>query len=53
MCVLPTKEKTRQTRAKMDPGFQMLFTGTKLGSLNEKEKAFLALAYQKSLVALK
>jgi sucrose-6-phosphatase len=51
--VLPTKEKTRQTRAKMDPGFQMLFTGTKLGSLNEKEKSFLTLAYQKALVALK
>ena len=50
---LPTKEKTRQTRTKMEPGFQMLFTDTKLGSLNEKEKTFLTLAYQKALIALK
>jgi len=50
---LPTKEKTRQTRTSMDPQFQMLFTGTKLGSLNEKEKAFLGVAYEKALVALK
>ncbi len=53
VCVLPTKEKTRQKRADMTPGFQMLFTGTKLGSLNEKEKAFLATSYEKALVALK
>ncbi len=53
VATLPTKEKTRQTRTKMDPGFQMLFTGTKAGSLNEKEKSFLGLAYQKALVALK
>ncbi len=53
VCVLPTKEKTRVTRAKMEPGFQMLFTGTKLGSLTDKEKAFLGTAYEKALVALK
>jgi sucrose-6F-phosphate phosphohydrolase len=52
VCVLPTKEKSRQTRAKMEPGFRMLFTGTKLGSLNDKEKAYLATAYEKALVAL-
>jgi sucrose-6F-phosphate phosphohydrolase len=53
ICVLPTKEKTRLTRARMAPGFQMLFTGTKLGSLTDKEKSFLGLAYEKALVALK
>jgi sucrose-6F-phosphate phosphohydrolase len=53
VATLPTKEKTRQTRTTMEPGFQMLFTGTKLGSLNEKEKSFLTLAHQKALVALK
>jgi len=53
ICVLPTKEKTRLTRAKMEPGFQMLFTGTKLGSLTDKEKSFLRIAYEKALVALK
>ncbi len=53
VCVLPTKENSRVTRAKMAPGFRMLFTDTKLGSLNEKEKAFLATAYEKALVALR
>jgi sucrose-6F-phosphate phosphohydrolase len=52
VCVLPTKEKTRQTRAKMEPGFRMLFTDTKLGSLNDKEKVFLATAYEQALLAL-
>src|SRR5882757_8824376 len=52
VCVVPTKEKTRQTRAKMEPGFRMLFTGTKLGSLSDKEKVFLATAYEKALFAL-
>ena len=39
--VLPTKEKTRVTRDPDDgPGLrQMLFTGTKLGSLSDKEKS--------------
>ena len=53
ICVLPTKEKTRVTHATMERGFQMLFTGTKLGSLTQKEKDFLALAYEKALVALR
>lgn len=53
VCVLPTKEKTRLKRTDMAPGFQMLFAGTKLGSLNDKEKAFLATAYDQALVALK
>lgn len=53
ICVLPTKEKTRLTRAKMEPGFRMLFTGTKLGSLNDKERAFLATAHEQALVALR
>ncbi len=53
VCVLPTKERTRVRRADMAPGFQMLFTGTKLGTLTEKEKAFLATAYEKALAALR
>lgn len=53
VCVLPTKERTRQQAAELDPGFQMLFTGTKLASLNEKEKAFVATAYGKALDALR
>ncbi len=51
--VLPTKEKTRLKSVDMEPGFRMLFTGTKLGSLTEKEKSFLGIAYEKALVALK
>jgi len=53
VCVLPTKEKTRQQQKDMEPGFRMLFSGTKLGSLTEKEKAFLATAYDQALVALR
>ncbi|MBI3885224.1 MAG: HAD-IIB family hydrolase [Opitutae bacterium] len=53
VAVLPTKEKTRLRRADMAPGFQMLFTGTKLGSLSERERAFLATAHAQALVALK
>ncbi|HEY8996195.1 MAG TPA: HAD-IIB family hydrolase [Lacunisphaera sp.] len=52
VCVLPTKEKTRQTPAKMEPGFRMLFNGTRLRSLNDKEKLYLATAYEKALLAL-
>ncbi|MBL9213944.1 MAG: HAD-IIB family hydrolase [Opitutaceae bacterium] len=53
VCVVPTKEKTRVTRAEMAPGFRMLFTGTRLGSLSEKERAFLATAYGQALAALR
>ncbi len=53
VCVLPTKEKTRLKRTDMDPGFRMLFTGTKLGSLSDKEKAFVATGYEMALVALR
>ncbi|MEJ1972645.1 MAG: HAD-IIB family hydrolase [Lacunisphaera sp.] len=53
VCIIPTKEKTRVRRADMEPGFRMLFTGTKLGSLTDKEKDFLATAYEKALVALR
>jgi sucrose-6F-phosphate phosphohydrolase len=50
---LPSREKTRLTRPEMTPGDRMLFTGTKLGLLSEKERAFLATAYEKALVALR
>lgn len=51
--VLPPKERTRLKRAQMEPGFRMLFTSTKLGSLTEKERAFLATAHERALAALK
>jgi len=50
--VVPTKEKTRVKRADMTPGFRMLFSGTKLGSLSDKEKVFVTTAYEKALFAL-
>ncbi|MDB6113166.1 MAG: glycogen debranching protein, partial [Lacunisphaera sp.] len=53
VCVLPTKEETRASRSDLTPGFQMLFTGTHLGSITDQEKAFLVTAYEKALVALK
>jgi len=53
VCNLPTKEKTRLKPKDMEPGFRMLFTGTKLGSLTDKEKTFLGTAYDQALVALK
>ncbi len=53
VCVLPTKEQTRVTHAQMAPGFRMLFTGTRLGSINEKEKQFLVTGYEQALAALK
>ncbi|MBL9217948.1 MAG: HAD-IIB family hydrolase [Opitutaceae bacterium] len=53
VCVLPTKEKTRVLRDAMAPGFRLLFTGTKLGSLTDKEKDFLATAHQHALAALR
>jgi len=53
ICVLPTHEQTRQKVGDMEPSFRMLFSGTKLGSLNDKEKNYLSGAYQKALAALK
>jgi sucrose-6F-phosphate phosphohydrolase len=53
VCVLPTKEQTRLRRTAMAPGFRQLFTGTKLGSLTDKEKTYLADAHEMALVALR
>lgn len=49
---LPSQE-TRQPGHKTTPGFRMLFTGTRLGSLDAKDKDFLRIAYEKALVALR
>jgi len=53
VCTLPTKEKTRLKHTDMDPGFRLLFTGTKLGSLTDKERTFLATAHQEALATLR
>lgn len=53
VCMIPTKEKSRVKRADMDPGFRMLFTGTKLGSLSEKEREFIATGYEQAIASLR
>lgn len=53
VCAIPTKEKTRVPREQLEPGFRMLFNGTTLGSLGEKERAFLATAHAQALAALR
>ncbi|MBI2515329.1 MAG: HAD-IIB family hydrolase [Opitutae bacterium] len=53
LCVLPRKEESRLTRADMTPSFQMLFSGTRLGSLSEAEREFLRTAHAKALEVLR
>jgi sucrose-6-phosphatase len=50
---LPSAQTTSHPGQQATPGFRMLFTGMRLGSLDEKEKAFLKTAYEKALVALR
>lgn len=49
---VPPLPKSSPPRPRQQPGFHQLFTGTKLGSLDEKEKVYLATAYEKALAAL-
>ncbi len=53
VCALPAKDRTRLKPADMEPGFRMLFSGTKLGTLTDQERVFLATAYEQALVALR
>jgi len=53
IATLAPRQKNSAKLSPMEPGFQMLFNGTKLGSLDAKEKAFLATAHEKALIALK
>jgi len=49
----PAAGQTEISSEEMEPSFRMLFTGTQLGPLNDEEKAFLRLAYDRAIVALK
>lgn len=49
---VPPLPQTSPRKPKVQPGFRQLFTGTKLGSLDDKEKVYLATAYEKALLAL-
>ncbi|MFA6960972.1 MAG: HAD-IIB family hydrolase [Opitutaceae bacterium] len=50
---IPSAQNSSRAGHKTTPGFRMLFTGMRLGSLVESEKTFLKLAYEKALVALR
>jgi len=50
---LPSAQDTPEPGQTTTPGFRMLFTGTRLGSLEPGEKEFLKIAYEKALVALR
>ncbi len=52
-CLPPGANETAIPKGKMSTDFKMLFTGTKLGGLNEEEKAFVHTAYGKAVEALK
>jgi hypothetical protein len=49
----PTALQTEIPRSRMAPGFRMLFTGTRLGALNEDDKRLILRGYEKAIVALK
>jgi sucrose-6-phosphatase len=49
----PSAEQTGIPAEKMSAGFRLLFTGTKLGSLNDEEKKLIHTGYEKALVALR
>lgn len=53
LCAVPRKEESRLTRADMTPSFQMLFSGTRLGSLSEAEREFLRTAHGKAIEVLR
>ncbi len=53
VAALPPIQKSALKHDPIEPGFRMLFTGTKLGSLDAKEKTFLTTAHEQALIALK
>jgi sucrose-6-phosphatase len=53
ICVLPSAAESEIPRARMAPGFRMLFTGERLGSLADDEKQFIHTAHERAIVALR
>ena len=43
----------RSTKRAQVPGFRMLFSDTKAGSLTDKDRAYLSTAYEQALIALR
>jgi sucrose-6F-phosphate phosphohydrolase len=52
-CIPPGANETAIPRAKMTTDFRMLFTGTKLGGLNDEETALVHEGYNRAIDALK
>lgn len=50
---LPSAVQSGIPAERMAPGFRLLFTGTRLGSLTEDDRRFLHTAYEQAIVALK
>ncbi len=50
---VPDAAQTEIPASRMAPGFRLLFTGARLGSLSEEEKTFLVSAHERALVALR
>lgn len=50
---VPSAAQTRTPAHKMETGFRLLFTGTKLGSLSEEDKRLIHSGYEHALVALR
>ncbi len=49
----PSADDTGIPRERMQPEFRLLFTGTKLGSLNNDEKNLITTAYEHALIAVR
>jgi len=50
---LPSAKQTGIPAHKMETGFRLLFTGTKLGSLSDDERRLIRTGYEQALVALR
>jgi sucrose-6-phosphatase len=50
---LPRAAETEIPRSRMAPGFRMLFTGTRLGALNDDDKRLILRGYERAVAAVK
>ncbi|PTY08538.1 glycogen debranching protein [Opitutaceae bacterium EW11] len=53
LTTLPSAHETIIPRRQMAPSFRLLFTGTKLGTLNDDDKRLISTGYQHALVTLR
>jgi len=51
--LVPTAGDTEMPHGEFEPGFRMLFIGTRLGPLDDEEKKYLNEAYDHAIVALR